>query len=338
MIQGVTLDGITLNYLLEIQKKLKDGKFKFEPTRSIQIPKPGKTSMRPLTREKIVQKAVQLVLEPIYENIFMDYSHGFRPGRGTRTAIQFLESKFKRSKYIIEADFRQAFPSISQGKLLDLLRTRIKCNKTISLICSGLHAGSVEMGQLHEHSVLGTPQGSILSPLLSNIYLHELDKFMDGIIRDYPQGTFRRKSKEYEKLENKLKYFRKMGYDQLKPFEFRILKRKLLSTPSMRHDSSFCRVVYVRYADDFIIGVEGNFSIAKEILDKVSDFVEKELALSLNPNKTGIVDHSRKPVNFLGYKIMTPKLKYSIKGIEHIRVNGRMISGRKKVRTRINMD
>lgn len=337
MIQGVTLDGITLNYLLEIQKKLKDGKFKFEPAR---IPKPGKTSMRPLTREKIVQKAVQLVLEPIYEKIFMDYSHGFRPGRGTRTAIQFLESKFKRSKYIIEADFCQAFPSISQGKLLDLLRTRIKCNKTISLICSGLHAGagSVEMGQLHEHSVLGTPQGSILSPLLSNIYLHELDKFMDGIIRDYPQGTFRRKSKEYEKLENKLKYFRKMGYDHLKPLEFRILKRKLLSTPSMRHDSSFCRVVYVRYADDFIIGVEGSLSIAKYILDKVSDFVEKELALSLNPNKTGIVDHSRKPVKFLGYKILTPKLKDSIKGIEHIRVNGRRISGRKKVRTRINMD
>lgn len=213
MTRGVskdTLDGISLDYLKRIQSELRGGTFKFGPARRIHIPKPGKSSSRPLSiaspREKIVQKAMQLVMEPVYENTFLDSSHGFRPNRGSRTIVRYIDAKFQSSKYIIEADFAQAFPSIPHDKLLSLLKEKISCEKTLALVKSGLNAGFVELGKLHETSDLGTPQGSILSPLLSNIFLHQLDEFMEGIAAKYKVGTRRKRTKEYMALQNKLKY------------------------------------------------------------------------------------------------------------------------------------
>jgi len=338
----VTLDGISLDYLKRIQAELRAGTFKFSPARRIQIPKPGKSSTRPLTiaapREKVVQKALQLMLEPLFEDTFLDYSHGFRPSRGTRTAIQFMEAKFQSSRYIIEADFSQAFPSIPHNKLLELLNERIKCDKTLALICSGLKAGFVELGKLYESSILGTPQGSILSPLLCNIYLHKLDQFMERIMKEYNKGVRRKRSKEYMKIQNKLKYWRKMGFDSLRQSEFRKLQKDLLSIPSILRNKAYTRVVYVRYADDFIIGVEGSFSLAKEILMKINSFVEKELSLHFNPDKTGIVKFSEKPINFLGYRLMAPDMKGIMKPIENIKIEGKIISRRKKLRVRVYVD
>lgn len=205
-----TLDGINLDYLERIQSQLRAGTFKFGPARRVQIPKPGKSTTRPLTiaspREKIVQKAIHLVMEPRYENTFLDSSHGFRPNKGSRTIIRYIDAKFQSSKYIIEADFSQAFPPIPHDKLLNMLKERIHCEKTLALIKSGLKAGHVEFGKLHESGDTGTPQGSILSPLLCNIYLHELDKFMELIATKYNVGSRRKNTKEYMALQNKLKY------------------------------------------------------------------------------------------------------------------------------------
>jgi retron-type reverse transcriptase len=207
-VTGETLSVIDLDYFLTIERRLQDGKFKLGPARRIKIPKPGENSTRPLTmayiRESIVKKAVQLALEPVYEENFRYYSQGFRPG--IKPAIQFLESNFHSSKYIIEADFHKAFPSIPHNKLIYLLKTRIKCEKHFCLICFDLEAGYVELGQLQGRSVSGTPQVSLLSPPLSNVYFHELDKFRDGILKEYSQSKTCRKRKEYESLENKMKY------------------------------------------------------------------------------------------------------------------------------------
>jgi retron-type reverse transcriptase len=205
-----TLDGINLDYLKRIQSQLRAGTFKFGPARRIHIPKPGKSTTRPLTvaspREKVVQKAIQQVMEPLYESSFLDSSHGFRPNRGSRTAMKYIDAKFQSSKYVIEADFSQAFPSIPHGKLMQLLKGKISCEKTLSLLKSGLKAGHVELGKLHEATTIGTPQGSILSPLLCNIYLHELDKYMEKLADKYNVGTRRKLTKEYMALQNKLKY------------------------------------------------------------------------------------------------------------------------------------
>lgn len=341
-IEPTTLDGISMGYLLRIQKHLKAGTYEFKPARRIQIPKPGKKETRPLTvaspREKIVQKAIQLVMEPTFENIFLEYSHGFRPNKGTRTAIQYLDSQFQSVHCIIEADFSQAFPSIPHEELLKLLREKIKCDKTIKIIRSGLKAGYVEFGRLHEDSVMGTPQGSILSPLLCNIYLHELDVFMETLKEKYNKGDSRKSSTEYMKLQNKAKYWRKRGYDKRNHLEYKKLLRELRNIPSKVRDESYTRIHYVRYADDFIIGVEGSAQQAQRILRETQEFAEKTLKLNFNPEKTGITKYSERPVSFLGYTIMAPHTKGITKALEQIKSGGNTITRRKKIRVRISMD
>lgn len=340
----ITLDGLSKQYLTKVQSRLRAGTYEFPPARRIPIPKPGMSETRPLTiaspRDKIVQKALQIVLEPLYEKQFLDTSHGFRPHRGTKTAIQYLDAKFQSVHYIIEADFSKAFDTIPHTKLVEIISRDISCEKTLKLIHSGLKAGYVELGKLHNHLGAGTPQGSILSPLLCNIYFHELDKYMENIKLEYNRGIKRGTNKEYEKLANKVKYMRNKGQDTNNKVEYLDSMRKMLNTPSKRQDDSYVRIHYVRYADDFVIGVEGSYDTAKTILDKVRTFISSSLSLKLNDTKTGITKYSEKKVKFLGYKLSAPHFKGIIKAIETISPENstKIISRRKKIRIRIEMD
>lgn len=206
----ITLDGINLDYFLKVQSKLRAGSYEFNPARRIHIPKPGKNETRPLTiaspREKIVQKAILLVMEGLYESKFLDTSHGFRPVRGTHTAMKQMEASFQSVHYIIEADFSKAFDSIQHDTLMRIIKEEIKCEKTLRLIHSGLKAGYFELGELHNNLAVGTPQGSILSPLLCNIYLHKLDEYVEELKKEYHKGSKRQRAKENMKLQNKAKY------------------------------------------------------------------------------------------------------------------------------------
>lgn len=346
MTRGITyetLDGISLATFEKLQDRLRAGTFKFPPARRTQIPKPGKTKeTRPLTiaspRDKIVQKAIQLVVEPLFEENFLDCSHGFRPNKGARTAIAYIDSKFQSSQFIIEADFSKAFDSIQHQKLMEILKEKITCLKTLSLINSGLKAGYVEFGKLHENLSVGTPQGSILSPLLCNIYLHKLDLYMEEIKQKYNRGEKRRKNKEYESLSNAARHMRVKGQNTSEPAKYKALVNKLVSTPSMKHDHNYVRIQYVRYADDFIIGVEGSYQTAKTILYQVENWINDELKLKLNPEKTGIVKYSLKPIKFLGYTIKAPQTKGAQKPLESLKTAGRTITRRRKLRIRIYMD
>jgi retron-type reverse transcriptase len=134
-----TLDGVSLDFLRSVQQKLRAGKFNFPAARRIQIPKPGKPNeTRPLTiaspRDKIVQKAMLLGMEGFYNSKFLDTSHGFRPGMGTHTAIQYVESKFNSCKYIIEADFSKAFDTINHKKLIEIISRDCNDDKLKNLI------------------------------------------------------------------------------------------------------------------------------------------------------------------------------------------------------------
>lgn len=339
-----TLDGISLEYFKRMQTKLRKGKYKFPPARRINIPKAGKTEKRPLNigspRDKIIQKAVQQVMEEEYEKIFLESSHGFRPNKGTHTTIRYMESKFQSVHYIIEADFSKAFDSINHKKLLNIIKENCKCTKTLSLINSGLKAGYMEFGEIFNQLETGTPQGSILSPLLCNIYLHELDKYIEILKKEYNKGIRRKRSKEYEKLQNKTKHMRKTGVNLLNPIEYRNLMKKLISTPSVRQDDTYNRIHYVRYADDFIVGIEGSYKITKEIMDKIRTFVENTLKLKFNKEKTRITKYTIKPIEFLGYTIMGPHLKGISKPIEIIKESNskKLITRRKKIRIRIGMN
>jgi group II intron reverse transcriptase/maturase len=338
----VTLDGLNLAYLKNIQAKLRSGTFEFNPARRIQIPKAGKKETRPLTiaspREKIVQKAILLVLERYYENLFLDSSHGFRTKRGTHTAIKDLEAKFQSIHYVVEADFSKAFDSIQHETLMNLLKRDIKCEKTISLINSGLKAGYIEFGNLHDNLSMGTPQGSILSPLLCNIFLHELDKFVEELKKNYNRGTKRQRNLENTKLQNKLKHWRKRNYDKTRPSEYETLLKQLKASPSIKRDETYIRINYIRYADDFVIGVEGSYTLTNEILNKVSLFVEEKLNLKFNPDKTGITCYAYKPFKFLGFIIRAPHFKGITKPLERIKIKDKIITRRKKLRISIHMD
>lgn len=147
-------------------------------------------------------------MERFYEGKFLSTSHGFRPNKGRQTAINQLESKFQSVRFVIEADFSKAFDKIQHKALLEVLTVEIKCEKTLKLIKSGLRAGFVEFGQLHQRVNLniGTPQGSILSPLLCNIFLHQLDLYIEQLKEQYQKGTKRQRRVENTKLQNQAKY------------------------------------------------------------------------------------------------------------------------------------
>ena len=128
-----------------------------------------------------------------------------------------------------------------------------------------------------------------------------------------------------------------MGYNKNKSKEYKELLRSLLKTPSMARDDSYIRIHYVRYADDFVIGIEGSSRVAKEILTKVESFINDELHLKLNPEKTGIINYSENPLGFLGFNIIAPHFKGRVKPHETVEINGKNIR-RKKVRISIEMD
>jgi len=304
-----TLDGIELSYLENISKKIRSGKFKFNlcqnlcqnPARRIWISKPGKTEKRPLgiasPREKIVQKAMELVLNSIYEPSFLNYSHGFRPSRSCHSALKFIDTQFKGAKWFIEADITKCFDSISHKRLMEILSKRIGCQKTLALIRSSLQAGYVEIGGTSERSRLGTPQGSVLSPLLCNIFLHQLDVFMDKLMETYNKGKRRRQNPLASRVLNRMA--------KVTMTEKLALRKELRKYPiGDPMDPNYVRVRYVRYADDFLISVIGPHDLAKEIRTKVSEFLEQELLLQINQSKTRITHASKGKAYFLGTEIV----------------------------------
>lgn len=165
----------------ELQADLKSGKYHPQPVKRIWIPKPGKTEKRglgiPTLRDRVVQELLRMLMEPIWESDFLDCSHGFRPGRRTMDCIaQFYMRVTRQNKYFwaIEGDIRKCFDRFNHRVLLKLVRKRIADQRILNLVKAFLKAGLMDHG-LFEKTPTGAPQGGILSPLLSNIYLHQLD-------------------------------------------------------------------------------------------------------------------------------------------------------------------
>ena len=182
-----------MEYIHEIIESLKNQTYKPNPVKRIQIPKKN-GKKRPLGlptfKDKLIQDAIRQILEAIYEPKFSNFSHGFRAKRSCHTALKQMSRYFNGIKWLIEGDLKEFFDSIDHSIILKLLSEKIKDSKLIGLIAKFLKAGYIENWKYHK-TYSGTPQGGILSPILANIYLNELDKKIEEIKQNFDKPAKR---------------------------------------------------------------------------------------------------------------------------------------------------
>ena len=297
-IDSKTLNEIDLNWFITTSKKLKAGKYVFKPARRVYIPKPGNKGERPLTisspKDKIVQQAIYLILNAIYEPSFLESSHSSRPNRGTHTALKDIKHKFQGVKWCIKADIVSNFTTIDYKILLNLLGKRIGCSKFLGLIKKSIKAGYKENDKF-VFSNKGLFQGNITSPILNNIYLHQLDLFISNTAKTFVQGENRKKSTEFRRLSYQME---KAAGDI--PKLKKLLKERWKINSKDPFDPNFKRLYYIRYVDDFVVGIVGSRKDTIEIRNKIEVFLKNELKLTLSSKKTSITHFSKDPLFFLG--------------------------------------
>jgi group II intron reverse transcriptase/maturase len=298
-----TVDGMSMGRIHRIIELLRQEKYRWNPVRRVEIPKP-KGGTRPLGipswSDKLLQEVLRELLSTFYEPRFSDCSHGFRPERGCHSALSEIQRTWHGTVWFIEGDISKCFDSFDHDVLLSILRRNIQDERLIRLIEHLLKAGYMEDWRFNE-TLSGTPQGGIISPLLSNIYLNELDDFVENtLIPAYTNGKKRGHSREYIRLNHHIAQAKKKG-DMKRAA---LLKRQRRTIPSCNlFDPTYRRLRYVRYADDFLLGFAGSKKEAEEIRDKLSDFLGQKLNLKLSTAKTLITHAVEDKAKFLGYEV-----------------------------------
>ena len=322
---GRSIDEMSLARIETLIASLKDESYQPHPSRRVHIPKKnGKT--RPLGipafEDKLVQEVVRMILEAIYEGHFETTSHGFRPKRSCHTALLHIQKTFSGAKWFIEGDIKGFFDNIDHDVLVGILRERISDDRFIRLIRKFLKAGYVEDWTFH-NTYSGMPQGGIVSPILANIYLDKLDKYVKEYIRHFDMGTKRRPGKESNNLANE----RKRTVRKLKKVKdgtekaalvarLKAIEQERAAFPSGDEmDGSYRRLKYIRYADDFILGVIGSKEDALRIKEDIKSFLSASLALELSEEKT-LITHTGKSAKFLGYEITVTRNNHQRRDVQ----------------------
>jgi group II intron reverse transcriptase/maturase len=327
-----TLCGSVLNltWFQNIADKVRNGTFTFSPAKRVLIQKPGKKEYRPLGapqifdfgQDKIVQKALQSVLEAIWEKSFTDSSHGYRPKGSCHTALKNLNIRGSNFTWVIQGDLSECFDRIPHDVIMSRINKKIKCQRTLELIRNFLNAGYIdpEDGTVKRPNI-GIPQGSVLSPLLCHIVLHDLDLFMDRIKQRFEKGSREQPEgpsafKGPAAPNGGLDRWEITTRNSLRPptggmitklsgadsYTRRQQSSRRLKEPHKldMHDPYFKRIFYVRYADGFVILIAGSKNEAHMIRSQVKDFLKKSCGLELNLDKTVISHLTKDGFNFLG--------------------------------------
>ena len=298
-----TADGMSEDKIHEITGAMRAERYRFSPARRTYIPKKN-GKMRPLGMptwsDKLVGEVVRLLLEAYYEPTFSDHSHGFRPGRGCHTALTDVAVGWTGTTWFIEGDIADCFGSLDHEVMVRILSEKIRDNRFLRLIRNMLKAGYLEDWKYYD-TLSGCPQGGVVSPVLSNIYLSKLDEFAETVlIPQYTRGGRRKVNPEYGKAHHRLTRARREG-DRAKAREY---QRQAHSLPfGDPDDPGYRRLRYSRYADDHLLGFTGPKAEAEDIKDELARFLRDELALELSPEKT-LVTHARtRAARYLGYEI-----------------------------------
>ena len=322
---GRSIDGMSLARIETLIASLKDESYQPHPSRRVHIPKKN-GKMRPLGipafEDKLVQEVVRMILEAIYEGHFETTSHGFRPKRSCHTALLHIQKTFNGAKWFIEGDIKGFFDNIDHDVLVQILRERISDDRFIRLIRKFLKAGYVEDWTFH-NTYSGTPQGGIVSPILANIYLDKLDKYVKEYIRHFDKGTKRRSGKESNDLTNerkrtvrKLRKVKDGAEKAALVARLKAIEQERAAFPSGDEmDGSYRRLKYIRYADDFILGVIGSKEDAQRIKEDIKSFLSASLALELSEEKT-LITHTGKSAKFLGYEITVTRNNHQRRDVQ----------------------
>jgi len=304
-----TADGFSDEKISKIIQSLADETYAPKPVRRVYIAKRNSKKKRPLGlptfTDKLVQEVLRMILEAIYEPTFSYYSHGFRPNRDCHTALNSLKQEFTGVSWFIEGDIKGCFDNIDHHVLVGIINSKIKDARLIKLIWKFLKAGYTEDWKYNStHS--GCPQGGVISPLLSNIYLNELDKFAEKTAKEFYKPRDRVRTPEYARtsyLIDKAKERLKKATGQKKAEllkQVKFLKSERRKTPCASKTDKVIK--YIRYADDFIIGVKGDKADCERIKQQFSDFISGNLKMELSEEKT-LITHSNTRARFLGYDV-----------------------------------
>jgi RNA-directed DNA polymerase len=318
-IDTVTMDGYSPERAANLVELIREGRYKPKPVRRHSIPTKVAGKMRPLgipsADDKLVQEVTRMILERIYEPLFKDSAHGFRPKRSCHTALRSMQKGWTGVKWFIDIDIQGYFNNINHEILMELLKKRIEDTQFLDLIRDMLKAGYVEDWKYHK-TYSGTPQGGIVSPILANIYLHEFDEYMEQKKQEFNQGKARRRTTEWLNTTRYIRHYRERidalkgdsnpeTHTRIRRYEQKIRelskeqKRLNASDPL---DPTYRRLFYARYADDYLIGIIGNKQEAETVFKEVKTFLNTNLKLEIAEEKSGI-HHAKEGTSFLGYVV-----------------------------------